>query len=221
MKKYMIIVLSLLVLSACGGGGGGNSTTPTDPNQIFSLTKLQSTALGTVYSAQLTGSDSNGVTYSGSVAQANRAQEMYSGVLTTPSDVIISLTGGGSTITVTATGYIGSSGNTIAVVVQTTGLICTPVSPDSMPSSVKIGDFGILSTMNCDDNTTQSRNWRVEDAGNGNIKIISNATVKNQSNAIVSVTDVTFTINGNGDIISFKAVSTLTASNFTLTYQST
>ena len=212
----------LFMLTACGGGGSeSDAFVPTDPNQIFSLSKLQSTTLGPVYSSQLSGSDSNGVSYSGSIAIANRAQEMNSGVLTTPRDLILSLTGGGSSITVTGTSYIDSSGDLIGLVIQTTGLICTPVFPDSLPSSVKIGDFGILADLNCDDNTTQSQNWRVEDAGNGNVNLITNGTIRNQFNTITQITDITYTINGSGDIISFKSVSTILASNYSQSLQST
>jgi len=74
MFKNIVVALSLLVITACGGGGGGGSTTtPTDPNKSFSLSALQSTTLGTVYTTQLTGSDSDGITYSGTFSIANRA----------------------------------------------------------------------------------------------------------------------------------------------------
>jgi hypothetical protein len=59
MSFRLIVVLSIgILISACGGG---STATPTDPNQSFSLSKLQSTGLGTVYSTQLAGSDSDGV----------------------------------------------------------------------------------------------------------------------------------------------------------------
>ena len=72
-----------------------------------------------------------------------------------------------------------------------------------------------------DDNTTQDRSWRVEDGGNGTIRITSNGTTKNQFNNIVSIGDVTYTIDGNGDILSIKIISTDVANNYTLTMQST
>lgn len=218
--KIYLIGLAFVLIQGCGGGGGGTTSTPTDPNQSFTLSRLQSTTPGTVYSSQLTGSDSNGVSYNGSVSMANRAQTMLNGVLVTPQDLIISLTGGGNSVTVTGTSYADSNGNLISLVIQTTGLTCTPVTPDVIPETVKIGDFGILSALTCSDNTTQERSWRVEDAGNGNIRVISNGTVKNQFGTIVSVTDVTFTIDANGNLVSFKTVSTQSASGFTLTYQS-
>jgi hypothetical protein len=213
MLKSVVIGIFVLVLSSCGG----STSTPTDPNQSFSLSRLQSTTLGTVYSSQLTGSDSNGVHYTGSVSMANRAQTMLKGVLVTQRDFIISISGGGTSMTFTATSNVDTSGNLISVVIQTTGLTCSPESPDAMPTTVKIGDFGILPAMTCSDNTTTERNWRVEDAGNGNINVISNATVKDQSNTMVSAGDATITINGSGNIVAFKIVFTQLASKYTLT----
>ncbi len=223
MIKYVLMVVCLLAFTACGGGGSSSEpqATPTPTTKIFDLSKIQSTAIGTFYSTQLTGSDSNGVNYSGSFSMANRAQSMLDGVLVTPHDLIISLTGGGDSFTVTATSNVDTSGNLISIVIQTTGLVCTPVSPDSMPTTVKIGDFGIRSTLVCNDDTTSEGSWRIEDGGNGAIKFISNATVKDQFNTVVSVADVTYTINSDGDIVSFKTVSTVPESNYTLTYQST
>ena len=227
MLRNSLIFTLFILLTACGGGGGGgvasggvDNTTPTDPDKSFSLSTLQSTTQGTVYTSQLTGSDSDGTSYTGSLSMANRAQTMLNGVLVTPKDLLISFTGGGVSITITGTSSIDTSGNLISLVIQTTGVTCTPVSPDRMPASVKIGDFGFLSTLTCSDNTTEERNWRVEDAGNGNIRVISNGTIKDQFNTIISVTDVTYIINGDGNVVSFKTVSTLSASGFTLTYQS-
>lgn len=219
----LVLICSILFLVACGGGssGGGSSddSTPTDPNQIFSLEELQSKTVGTIYSTSLTGSDSNGTSYTGSISAANRAEEMYGGNLASPTDLIISLTGGGSTITVTGTSYNDSStGYLLAVIIQTTGVTCTPVSPDEIPTLVKIGDFGILSDLICDDNTTQSRNWRIEDGRNGKIKAISAATVRDNFNNLVSMTEVTYIIDGNNAIVGFKTTSEL-SSGYILTYQ--
>ena len=223
----LLLTLTLAAISlisiGCSNGGGDSTvvpTTPTVPDTVFSLATLQSDAVGTVYNTQLTGSDTNGVTYTGSLSMANRVEIMLNGVLVTPHEAIISLTGGGNSMTVTATSYTDTNNFLISVVVQTTGLVCTPVSPDTIPSSVKIGDFGILSTMVCDDNTTQERSWRVEDGGNGTAKLVSSGVIKDQFNTITTAVDVTHTINVAGDILAFKTVSKLLASNFTLTYQS-
>lgn len=219
-KSFATLFIALLMaLPGCGGGGGGGAT-PTDPNQLFSLSTLNSTALGTIYSSQLTGVDSNGTNLTGSISLANRAQTMLGGVLVTPRDVIYTITGGGTTVTVTGTGFIDTSGNLVSLESQTTGVTCTPVSPDNLPVSVKIGDFGILSTLICDDNTTQERSWRVEDGSNGTIRIISNATSKDQFSNIIAIADVTYRIDINSNIVSVKLVTTDVAGSYTFTLNS-
>lgn len=216
MFKSIVIGFFVLALHSCSG----TSSNTTNQNQSFSLSKFKSTTIGSVYKSKLTGSDSNGVNYTGSIAIANRTQTLLNGILVTPQDSIISVTGGGKSLTVTGTSNIDINGNLISVVIQTTGLTCTPISPDMIPTSIKIGDFGILSTMVCNDNTTQERNWRVQDAGNSTINLISNETIKNQFNTIISVSEASYIIDGNGNMLSFKAFSTQSSNNFTITYQS-
>jgi hypothetical protein len=218
--KRIIIALGILLISGCGGGGGGSTSTPTDPNQQFSLAQLQSTTLGTVYSTQITGSDSWGGRYTGALSIANRQQTMLGGVLVTPQDLLLSLSNAEMSLTVTGTTYFDSDKYAISLYRQTDGVTCTPSSPDKLPASVKIGDFGILSSLVCSDNTTQERNWRVEDAGNGNIHLISGTVIRNQFNSLVGTGEATATINAQGNIIAFKVVSTDVIEGFTLTVQS-
>jgi len=221
--KPLVIISLILVLASCAdsnGNSGDATPIPTDPNQTFTLSKLKSTTPGTVYSTRLTGQTSDGVTISGSMSMANRAKKMLNGVLVIPQEAIISITIGEFMITETATSNIDVNGNLISIVMQTAGVICTPVSPDAMPTAVKIGDFGILSTLTCNDKTIQQRNWSVEGAGNGKIRVVLNATVKNQNNSIASVSKVMYTLDGAGNIIAFKVVSMQPQTNFSLTYES-
>lgn len=221
MIKYIFIVISLFTVTGCGGGSSDTASTiktPANSNQTFSLANLQSTVTGTIYTAQLTGSDTNGVNYSGFFSIVNQTQTMLNGILTTPHNLVISLRGGGTSINVTGLNSIDGSGYTLSKNIQSTGLMCTPVSPDSIPTLVKIGDSGMRSTLTCDDNTTSEGNWRIEDGGNGTIRYISNATIKDQFNSIISVTDVTFTLNSDGDILSFETVATINATNFSISY---
>lgn len=225
MLKRLFIILSVLSITACGGGGGGGddpviNTTAADPDQTFSLATVNSTEVGTAYTFQLAGNDSDGNSLSGSISLAKRAQEMYDGILVTPADTLMNISGAGVSITATATGYVDTNGYLIAIITQTTGLVCTPVSPDKMPDSVKIGDFGILSTLLCNDSTTQERNWRITDGGNGTILLVNSTVVKNQFSQIVTTTDVTLGVDADGNIISIKSVTTDSPTGFTLTLQS-
>jgi len=145
---------------------------------------------------------------------------MLNGVLVTPQDEILSVTGGGVAIPVIRTTYIDSSGNLISVETQTKGLTCASITPDKLPESVKIGDSGNLSALTCSHNITEERSWRVEDAGNGNIQVFTNSTAKDLLNSNLEVTDITYTINGNGNIVTLKIVTTDITKGYTLTLQS-
>lgn len=233
MKKLICLLLVLattVVVTACGGGGGGGGgsgggsggggSTPTGPNESFSLAEFNSTTVGTVYTTSLEGSDTNGVSYTGSISLANRAQIMLGGILVTPRDSLFNITGGGLSITTTSTGYTDSSGLFVGLVVQTTGLACAPVSPDKFPSSVKIGDFGVRSTLICNDNTTWEGNWRVEDAGNGEVDFVTSITKKDQFNTILQIADGAYRLDGAGQIVGFTSSSTLLASAVTVRLES-
>jgi len=204
-----------MLLAACGGGGGGGGRPPPDPTNSFSLAEFNSTTVGTVYTTSLKGSDTNGVSYTGSISLANRAQIMLGGILVTPRDALLNITGGGLSITDTSTSYTDSSGLFVGLAVQTdTGLVCTPVSPDKLPSSVKIGDFGVRSTLICDDNTTWEGNWRVEDAGNGEVDFVTSTTIKDQFNTILRTVDLAYRLDGASQIAGFTYSSTILASGY-------
>jgi len=217
--KNIIIFLSILLITACGGGNGGGNTTPTDSNKLFSTAIFQSTTLGTVYTNNTTGSDTNGGHYIGSISIVNRPQIMQNGILVTPRDLLVSLSNSVTPIIISNTTYLAISGNFISRVNQKTGTTCAPVTPDKYPDFVKIGDSGSLSTLVCDDNTTIERNWRVDDAGNGDINFIDNETVKNKFNVITTTSDEMDTIDGNGNLISTKLIITTIAIDYTLTIQ--
>ncbi len=214
MLKSIAIGIFVLVLSSCDFIP---TPTPTDPEKAFTLSKLESTKTGTIFSSKLSGNDSNGVRFTGSFYMANREKIILNGESVTPQEFIISFSGGRTSMTYAGTRYTDTSGNLVSVVVQTTGQTCKPVSPYTMPENVKIGDFAILPAMTCSDDTTQERNWRVEDARNGNINFITNVAVKNKLNTIVSVADITTTLDGDGNILSFKIVASDPAGNYRIT----
>ena len=216
MKKLLIIPLITIVFLLTGCGDS-DSTTPTDHDQVFSLATFQSKIIGTWYVTQMTGSDTNGSTYSGTLSMAVREQIMLNGIYVTPRDVTSDVFIG---FPLTSTRYTDINNNLISVVLQETGFTCTPVSPDTIPSSVMIGDYGTLSTMVCDGNTTTERSWRVEDGGNGTANLITNFSSKDQFNATMSDNATTYTINTSGDILALKMVLFSISSNITTTFQS-
>jgi hypothetical protein len=193
----------LAALNGCGGGGSNApAITPTDPNQEFSLSTLKSTDPGTVYSTPLTGSDSDGGQWVGSLSIANRTQEMLDGILVTPQDVLVSLSFEGRSSRSGSTSYIDTSGY-VLVSRDQDGTICTPAFPYQLPDFVKVGDFGLAPIDRCFDNTTSESNWRVEDAGNQNINFITSVLTGDDAS---SVGESTATLNIAGDILAYKIV---------------
>lgn len=220
MYKVILTALILITLTACGGGSGGSSVTPTSTTQTFDLSKAFRTDIGSFYTTELTGNDSNGFNYTGSFELSNRQQEMLGGILVSPQDAKINLRNSSKSISVTSTSYIDSDQYLISVVVQNGALTCTPASSISNQSTVKIGDSGALSTLTCDDNTTHISTWKIADGGNGAIKYVTNTTVENQSGDIISTSEITYTISEFENIVAFKTATTINNPNFSLTYQS-
>ena len=210
-------ILFVTTLTHCGGGDGAPPLT-IDPDPSFSLSKFKSSTVGTVYSTQLVGADSDDVMYGGPLSLANRAQIMLGSILVTPRDLILSISDGGAPVVVTGTSYVDTDGNLISFSIQTTGEICEPVTPDQLPDSVMVGDFGILSTLVCNDDTTRERNWRVEDSGGGNIHLIGNTVTKNPIIMSISFTDTTYTLDDGGNIVAYRGVTTI--GGYTLTLES-
>lgn len=203
LKTLAILAITSLIAACGGGGGGGNdapATTATDPNKEFSLSTFKSTNLGTVYSTQLSGSDSDGGQWTGSLSIANRSQTMVDGVLVTPQDSLLSLTLGGSSFASGGTTYIDASGYILGDISQD-GTVCTPAFPYQLPDVVKIGDFGLLPTETCSDFTVTESSWRVEDAGNGFINFIFS---EDDNEGFTGVE--TYRLNSAGDILAFKGV---------------
>jgi hypothetical protein len=209
--RSALIMLMLSTLIGCGGGGGGgdsSTNTPTDPNQVFSLAFFKDTTVGTLYTSNLTGSDSLNNSITGSVTFTNRVQELLGGIMVTPRDLIYSLNIGGTPLTITSTSYIDNSGYNVRLEIQTTGVTCIPASPTAFPDTVQIGDAGILPTLTCDDNTTFEENWRVEDGYNGKINLVTSGVQKDQFNALLNTSEVKYIIDSSNAVVGFTATST-------------
>lgn len=212
MMKIWGILAAFFLLAACSGGGGSAQT---DPSQLFSLEKWQSLTPGTVYSTQISGSDSEGRTATGTFSVANRDAVMRNSILVTPVDLLISLASVDETRTMTGTSYVDQDGYLIEVYAE--GVTCVPVSYGKMPATVKVGDFGILPEVVCDDRTTMTQNWRAESEGVNKIKIVMGATKKNLGNAILATTEQSLTLGSDGDILGYKMVAAGVGYSFNFT----
>jgi len=223
MKKCLISIISLTLIASCGGSGESDDTLSSGVNS-FDLTKIQSTVIGAVYSTPLTGNDSDGKTYSGSLSITNQNKIMLNGVLVTPQQLTFQLTYSGpfsiSRLESTGITHFDASNNLISTSTPSGSIICTSISPDAMPSTVNIGDSGTRPTQTCDNNTYKENSWEITSGGNNSIVLSSTTFLKDQTNILISTAIDTYTINNLGEITSLKAVITY-SNGYTLTYEST
>ena len=217
--KYLATIFILCLLSACSSEE--NTNIPTDTSISFQLSKLNSTSLGTVYTTELVGSDPNGINITGIHSIVNREKIMLNGVLITPHDINLRYQSmEGITAVGDLTNNIDSDGNLISETTQDSDWNCTPVSPDRMPNSVKIGESGVLSTLLCLDDIKIERSWKIEDGFNGKANVVTQRIHKNNANEIITSIDQIYSIFDNGDIFSFKYVSKVTQTEGTFELKS-
>lgn len=222
-NKNIFILAAITLLTASCGGGDGNSETGVSITQGYTLAKIQSLDTGTLYSAPLTGYDSNDTNYLGSFRIYNLSQELLDGILVTPSVRYSELDETQSPFTETATTetkYFDTNGDLVLFSLQETDLNCTPDSQYRMPNLVTINESGQLPLLRCDDNSTLSHSWNVEDAGGSNALLVTLRENRNSINALISTTTTQVTINQEGDILAIKSNRSNEAPAYTLTYES-
>jgi hypothetical protein len=217
----------LATLVGCGGGDGGDSTSSTstdstsstsiDTKQEFSLAAYKDLTEGTVFSSGLTGNDSKGNSFSGSITVTNRPQELLGDVLVTPRDITISYTVNGTPIILTGTDYYDDAAFLLQSKVQPTAVTCISSSPYTVPDTVSTGDAGIFPSASCDDNTTRESDWRVEDAKDGKIYFILSYTIKDEFGSIISTGEDKYTVDSNNVLVGIEVTTTEISTGYTIT----
>lgn len=205
---FCILVLATIVLSSgCGGGGGGDSQETTDnSNIVYSLANSKLEDVSSI-SFSVTGTDSLGGTYRGSLSFAKDTETVIDGMPVTPINTLVSLeeTSSGFFLTVLTTTYFDSLGNPVKTVNPDSGVECFPAEIHKIPDSAKIGDFGIATSYSCSDGGTQSGTWRLESAGNGMAYFIVTTTQKDSSGAVILREEDSLKINASGEPSSISA----------------
>lgn len=143
---------------------------------------------------------------------------MYDGVLVTPRALVLSISAQNHPLpwAVSETDLIATYGGNLIVEEDSDKVICTPVSPDHLPASVKIGDSGVLSTLVCSDQTTTKRAWSITQAKNGGINLIEHNTETNSVNAVTEIDTYTYTLDSGGALVAIKMHANLPPSGFNL-----
>ncbi len=228
--KITIFLLSLSLVASCVvEDTTSNETGETEeiaielqeqPNKSFSLKKLQSTDIGSNLYFELTGSDSIGNSYTGSIRGVNREKIEKYGMEVTPFETMLSLNNGELALSVNSITYTDENGYLISSVVPNDNLICIPSTPDKLPDFVKSRDFGMQSTLICNNETIVDRNWEADLVFGDSIDITLYETTKNSNNSIITTVYIEYTIDITGEITSIRTQTTDVYNHFTLSLSS-
>ena len=230
MKKLLTALISTLFLVTVIGCGGGDSSTstPTDPDQEFSLVGYKDLTVGTIYETAITGSDSEGNKIEGSVSVRNTEMtlnlDLFPGVLVTDRSTSIYLEFSSVNINISQRDFYDENAYLLLMEVWATGMqnamLCYPAYPYALPDSVKIGDTDSYPVFTCEDGSIQEQIWRVEDAKDGKIYFVTEAQAKDELGSLVSTPELKFTINSDSELLGFKITITDVISGYTITMQS-
>jgi len=231
-KKHHIGVACLFALLAgCGGGGGGGSSsstsnptaTPTPPDTIFHLLPPGALTQGWTQTYHLTGSDTAGGQFTGTISETTQAQTTFNGQPAIPLQAAFTLTNTvtNAFVTVTALGYYATDPANMMYFGDTnsTGDIFTAISLNVVPETAKIGDTGVIGTYAGSGSAlgeTETMTWELKDAGNGNAYLIINDSDFSGANLLYSEKD-TYLIDPQGNRKSITAVIYYAGSGITIT----
>ena len=214
-----VTLLCCMFLWSCGGAENNSTETPAELAQANSQVQenilAQETTFqldwfhskqGTVFNKNLTGAFDDGPQLSGAISYATRDDVLLDGQLVTPTDLLLILNIEDISVSTITTSYTDSFGNFLRSEAQT-GEICNATSPEGLPESVQINDFGSLSPVVCDNGDTQLSTWRALAGSDGtssnSVDIQVNTTIKNSTGADSSLAALTYSfINGQVENIS-------------------
>lgn len=221
MIRVFVLSLSIVFLSACGGGGDSTTLTPTDPNQLFSLSVLKYNSTGTAnepYTTQLGGTitDTTG-TYnaSGSYLLAWKDQTLFSGQMANPQEHNSFINYFTSAGVLSASVYYRlnlniSDGTPIGFSRPAAGFTCTISSSSALPDTAKIGDTNTYLTDTCSNNTTDTVTWEITDALGGSVYVVFKVINRDSStNALKEVVEMKTKLDGSGNVVGFQLTAAL------------
>jgi hypothetical protein len=186
-------------IAGCGGGGESTATPTQTPATVFNTSKYTTLATGPVISFNLTGTDTAGGSYTGSLSETVDGPVAFETINTIKKRTLLTLnkTGVGNVLDAVATSYFRQSDSSLYKIVYNNGVTAVPTVYNAIPATVKIGDSGAGSTLSYSNGAIITGTWQVQDGGNGLAKVIKIAN----SNTGLSEQDSVF-IDAAGEIIS-------------------
>lgn len=185
---------------------------------FFPLFDQNVAAQNTDKTFNLTGTDSNGLTYTGSIRIVDRGETTYSSQPAIQTDASITLSDSNGGVTSGSVSLFGDL-TTRAHLADTDnddGVTCMATQTTPLPETAKINESGALYSETCSDGTAHTESWRLESDASGFAKLIYTATDTDASGNDDGGEESIYIINVLGDVISVTFISTF-ANGFTLT----
>ncbi len=203
--KWLLMV-SILFITTSGCNNDENR------DDYYILNQLQTLEEGQVIYFDLTGIDSNGRSFAGSIEIVNSRPEMVVGVLATLRSFMLDITDQDlptifplfqDNTQPRHTTYVLDDTGLLVSLLENIGYFCTNTSPDKLPSIVKAGDEGVLTPLNCTGDWTRNRSWRVDSVEGVGIRLNITHSDVDSNGAITSITDYGYIIDKNNEIVGF------------------
>jgi hypothetical protein len=208
-KSFSILFFTVFFLAACGGGStSNNGDTPTSTSIDFSLFPP---AFFTSYneSANLTGSDIKGVSYTGTTTDTLQTQTTFLGDPAIPVEGVIDFNGNnGSFGTATLISHFSTDPNDRRFLGVSGDVITASATTSAIPLTANIGDSGVMGTYIDNASFTTLAVWQLEDGFNGNAKLILINVTTDAGGTIDNTFTTTYLIEPDGTRISVEYVTT-------------
>ncbi len=207
MNKYFVssLVLVGVLFSGCGDSDDGSSAASETQPSLSSSYNLKEIS-GDTFNVSLTGTDTQGGNWEGSISVQDRGTDYLNGVSykLIESYVYLMETNSGYSNSGITKSYINSSGQG-AHMVTDTGVICDMVnSPSSLPTNAAIGDFGEGADYVCSDGSEMNSNWQLK-AENGYAKYVYTMDTS-VSGSLMYTNTTTITLDQNSKATSLNMV---------------
>ena len=205
LSSSFVLLIPLLLNLGCSSSGDDS----TDPTTDFALFPASTFTAGYTETRYLSGPDSTGERYTGTLSTQTQPTSTYFGQPAIP--IVIEAqftnTATGLNIADISTGYYSTSANDRHYLgfdspIETTVSAVT----SAIPQTAQIGDFGAIGTYTFNSGNVAELSWRLDDDGNDLAKRFIHTTFKDQLNNIIFSKTSTSTIDISGNFITTQLV---------------
>jgi len=194
MKRVSVLIFAVVLLISSGCGSSSNTTNTT----AYSLSQIASLTTGHSLSINVSGTDTQGNSYTGTFQQIVEGPTTLNGNSVTEQRTLLTLTEVNvGQVSVVELFYWNTNG-TLNEILFTSGITGTCTNNFAYPSTVQIGESFAGASLSLSNGTTYTSNWTVSDGGNGNAEL----TLTGNTNTGLAEQDV-WVITPAGTVVSY------------------